>query len=335
MNPKPGRIPTLHVIGESIPQAYYRALEAVWNKGALMPTQYDRHDAAGNLLDPPGRDARVLIEVLDPFTQPRYAPISNCEIGTYIAEILGVKDHRVIPMYLLNKIIAEKDLTAEEETYVNHWPYTYHERLFNHPETDGNRVNQVELAIDLVAATPYTRRAMCTTAVPNLDPFLKEDVPCLREVQFRGVEDENGGLLLNVSTVWRSRDLFKAWGDNVIGLTFLFARVADAISAKIGRPVKLGSYADYSMSLHIYGQDFSHFNGDESKGLSGFFQAFPDEEAFIAKALTSEMASYMLVVDQLENLKTPKQIAQWEFEESSLTIINDLIDGIQSGRYVC
>lgn len=336
MRPEPGRLPTLHVIGNSIPQAYYRALKVVWSHGALMPTQYDRRNQAGELIDPPGRDARVLIEVKDPFCQPRFAPISHCLIGTYIAEIMGAKDHRVIPMYLLKKIISGEELTAEEEGFRNHWPYTYHQRFFNHLEAiNGNNVDQIALAIDCVAKTPYTRRAMCTTAVPNLDPYLTEDIPCLRELQLRCVEDGQGNLLLNVSTTWRSRDLYKAWGDNVVGLTFLFARLADAISAKCGRPVRLGSYADYSLSLHIYGQDYTHFGGDSHQGLAGFFDNFPTEEAFISRSLTSEMAADMLVLDHLKQLKTPEQIRQWNFGPDSLAVINDLIDGIETGKYVC
>lgn len=335
MPPVPGRLPTLHVIGDSIPQAYYRAIKAVWENGALMPTMYDRRDDAGNLLDPPGRDARVLIEVTDPFNQPRFPPISFCEIGAYIAEIMGAKDHRVIPMYLLNKIIAEKDLTAEEETYRHLWPYSYHQRLFNHPETDGNVIDQVAMAVEAVAKTPYTRRAMCTTAVPNLDPFLTEDVPCLREVQLRCCEGEDGILYLNPSTTWRSRDLAKAWGDNAIGLTFLFARIAEQIGEKIGRPVKVGSYADYSMSLHIYGQDYARIGGDESKGLKGFFETFPTEEDFIGRSLDSETAAYMLVVPQLEKLREPDSVAQWQFDDNALQLVNDLLFNIQDGSFIC
>ena len=62
-----GRIPTLHVVADSIPQAYYRAMKAVWENGFPIRTEYDRKDAAGDYIDPPSRDARVLIEVKDPF----------------------------------------------------------------------------------------------------------------------------------------------------------------------------------------------------------------------------------------------------------------------------
>jgi len=68
------RIPTLHVTGDCIPQAYFRAIKAVWENGYAIRTEYDRKNGAGAYIDPPSRDARVLIEVKDPFAQPRFPP---------------------------------------------------------------------------------------------------------------------------------------------------------------------------------------------------------------------------------------------------------------------
>ncbi len=319
-----GRIPTLHVVAESIPQAHYRAMKAVWEQGLAMRTEYDRRDQSGAFIDPPSRDARVLVEIADPFAEPRYPPVSFCEIGTYLAEILGAKDHLVLPMSTLKASIGG-DLAAHQ------WPYTYHQRLASHPDLDGSTVDQIELAVERVARTPFTRRAVATTSVPNLDPFLKEDVPCLREVQLRCPEDENGRLVLNVSTVWRSRDLFKAFPDNVLGLTFFFAQVARRIAERSGRPVHVGSYADYSMSLHIYGQDFGQVGGDRERGLKSFFETF-DEERYLARSLSSEDAKELLVLPQLRELLTPEKIAQWRFPESSIRLVRETIHGIESGH---
>jgi len=319
-----GRIPTLHVEADSIPQAHFRAMKAVWERGLAIRTEYDRKDASGHLIDPPSRDARVLIEVRDPFAEPRYPPVSFCEIGTYIAEIMGAKDHLVLPMATLKEAIGG-ELSAHQ------WPYTYHQRLVAHPDLDGSTIDQLSLALERVARTPYTRRAMATTAVPNLDPFLREDVPCLREVQLRCPEDDSGGLALNVSTVWRSRDLFKAWPDNVVGLTFLFRTLAQRIAERTGRPARLGSYADYSMSLHIYGQDFGQVGGDAERGLKSFFETF-DETRYLERSLSSEDAREMLVLPQLKGLLEPQQIEQWRFPEASVRLISELIAGIESGE---
>ena len=325
MPPLAGRLPTLHVVADSIPLAHYRVMKAVWEHGLAIRTEYDRKDASGQYIDPPSRDARVLIEITNPFGQPRYPPVSFCEIGAYIAEILGVKDHLVLPMETL-KTAIHGELSAHQ------WPYTYHQRLVAHPDLDGSTVDQIALAVERVARTPYTRRAVATTSVPNLDPFLKEDVPCLREVQLRCPEDENGKLVLNISTAWRSRDLFKAWPDNVVGLTFFFQLLAKEIEKKAGRPVRLGSYADYSFSLHIYGQDFKQVGGDKERGLRSFFDNF-DESAYLERSLSSDDAKEMLVLPQLRGLLSPQLVEQWRFPPSSIELLNELIAGIESGKY--
>ncbi len=319
-----GRIPTLHIVADSIPQAHYRAMKAVWEKGLAIRTEYDRKNDAGEFIDPPSRDARVLVEVKDPFAEPRYCPLSFCEVGTYIAEVLGAKDHMVVPMEQLKKAV-QGTLSAQE------WPYTYHQRLFAHPDADGSVVDQMAIAMERLAKTPHTRRAVATTSVPNIDPYLEEDVPCLREVQFRCPEDGEGNLVLNMNTMWRSRDLYKAWPDNVIGITFLQSVVARAIGERAGRTVRVGSYADYASSLHIYGQDFGAVGGDAARGLKSFFDTF-DEETYLSMALTSEMARDMLVLPQLKELLTPKLVEQWRFPATSIEIIEDIIADLESGR---
>jgi len=320
-----GRIPTLHVVGDCIPQAHYRAMKAVWEQGLAIRTEYDRKDKSGEYIDPPSRDARVLVEVTDPFKEPRYPPVSFCEIGTYIAEIMGVKDHLVLPMAKLKDAIGG-ELDAHQ------WPYTYHQRMYDHPDLDGSTIDQMALAVDRVAKTPYTRRAVATTSVPNLDPFLKEDVPCLRELQLRCPEDADGNLRLNLSTAWRSRDLFKAWPDNVVGITFLQQVLAQQVQEKVRRTVKVGSYADYSFSLHIYGQDFKQVGGDIERGLASFFDTF-DEQSYLDRSLTSDDAREMLVIPQLQELLTDRQIEQWKFPPQAVALLEQLIADISSGKY--
>jgi len=145
-------------------------------------------------------------------------------------------------------------------------------------------------------------------------------------------EDAWNNLVLNVSTAWRSRDLFKAWPDNVIGLTFFFQVLAQRIEAKAARRVKLGSYADYSFSLHIYGQDFKQVGGDKERGLRSFFDNF-DEQSYLERSLTSEDAREMLVLPQLRGLLAPQLVEQWRFPPSSIELLKDLIAGIESGKY--
>jgi hypothetical protein len=299
-------------------------MKAVWERGLAIRTEYDRKDEAGEYIDPPGRDARVLIEVRDPFRQPRFPPVSFCELGVYIAEIMGLKDYRVLPMEKLKQATRAEFSSTE-------WPYTYHQRLFDHPDVNGSTVNQVDLLLDRLVQTPYSRRAVATTSVPNIDPFLKEDIPCLREIQLRCPEDSNGTLVANLNTVWRSRDLYKAWPDNVIAITFLQGWLARQLEERAGRKVRVGSYADYSFSLHIYGQDFAAVGGDAAKGLQSFFDTF-DEETFLARSLPSAIALEMLVLPQLRNLLTDRQREQWKFPPESIELVETLIEDLEMGR---
>jgi len=320
-----GRIPTLHVIGESIPQAYFKAIKEVWERGFEIRTEYDRRDDVGKYIDPASRDARVLIEVINPFAEPRFPPISFCEIGVYIAEMLGLKDYKVLPLDRLLLKAAGGGENAQE------WPYTYPQRLRKYPCGGGHFVDQIELTLDRVAKTPFTRRAVATTSLPGIDPMLKEDVPCLREIQLRCPEKLNGRLALNMNTTWRSRDLYKAWGDNTLAVTFLQREWAKEIAEKAGRKVNVGSYADYSGSLHIYGQDFGAVGGDSDKGLQSFFDTFT-EQSFMERSLTSEMARDMLVLPQLQKLLQPDQIEQWGFPPESVELLKRLVDRFSEGE---
>ncbi len=319
-----GRIPSFHIVAESIPEAFYRAMDAVWHHGMRIRTQYDRKDEDGEYIDPPSRDARVLIEVKNPFAQPRYPKVSFCEIGKYIAEILGVKDHLVVPMPELQKGIQTGEIPKE-------WPYTYHQRLFAYPLQDGRTVDQVEKMVERVVESSISRRAVATTRVPEIDSYLVEDLPCLGEIQIRCPEDSDHTLVLNMVTRWRSRDLYKAWCDNVIALTFLQQTLASRISERTGRPVRVGSYADYSTSLHIYGQDFRQISGDPEKGIKDFFERFT-AETFASASLESERVREFLIIPQLEELAREED--QWRFTPQSHAILRDLIDGLSSGRYV-
>ncbi|MEM4271392.1 MAG: hypothetical protein QXO70_04860, partial [Candidatus Pacearchaeota archaeon] len=80
----------------------------------------------------------------------------------------------------------------------------------------------------------------------------QEDPPCWQSGQLRFFEDENKNLYMDFITYWRSRDLVKAWNENVIAMNRLHRLFAAKASSIIGREVKIGSYIDSSASLHIY-----------------------------------------------------------------------------------
>lgn len=311
-----GKIPTIFVSERSIPEAYWEAIKAVHEKGYVLRTQYDRKNDVGEYIDPAGRDTRASVEILDPFAEPRFPPLSFCERGKYIAEFLGAKDHLVVPYDKLKAMVKHGvEFSATE------WPYCYHQRLAAYP-TENREINQLEVILEKIAKDPITRRAVAVTPVPEIDLFMKEDQPCLREIQLRAIENSEGDLVLNMSAFWRSRDLYKAWGDNLIGISNLHRYSTERLAEKMGRRVVIGPYSEFNGSLHIYGQDYSE------KGADKFFETFPTKQSFVERSMTSEMAVYM-IVDELETLRKEET---WRFGSEQLGVIDKLISDFSSGR---
>ncbi len=314
------KIPFLNVQAKSVPEAYYKALEAVHNHGMSIRTQYDRKNPDGTFIDPPSKDAKVAIMIEDPFAQPRFPALSYCERGKYIAEFLGSKDHMVVPYQKLVEMVK-----GGKEFEATQWPYCYHQRLTAYPRADGTTINQLELMLDKLAKDPISRRAVAITCVPEIDLYMAADAPCLREIQLRAPENEKGQLVLNMHAHWRSRDLYKAWGDNVIGITNLQAMLAARLAEKTGREVIVGPYTETNGSLHIYGQDYLQKKAGE------FFTKFPTAESFVAKAWTSEKALEAEILPQLEEHLNE---TTWNFPPEAIALIKGLIEGYKSRKFV-
>ena len=253
-----GQIPILRVEADTIPQAYEQAIKEVWEKGISVRTEYDRPE------DPPSRDATAVIVVRDPFGQPRFHRSFADGLGglaEYVMEVVhGAHDYWVKPLEEILKGTESKD---------TRWTYTYHGRLFEY-RVGEETIDQIDAMIRKLAQTGHTRRAQAITWNPLLDPPT-EDPPCLQRIWGRLCEDGEGGYVFNMNTHWRSRDLFKAWFENVIAITTLMRSIAGRIGEKIDKIVRVGRYADISDSLHIYGSYFREIEGDPEKGIKSFF----------------------------------------------------------------
>tara|TARA_Y100000310_G_scaffold307370_1_gene349395 strand:+ start:3149 stop:4126 length:978 start_codon:yes stop_codon:yes gene_type:complete len=316
-----GKIPTIHVIENSIPAAYYSVLKAVHEEGYPLRTQYDRKDSSGNYIDPPGKDTKFMIEIRKPFAQPRFPVLSYAERGKYIAEFLGAKDHLVVPHKKLLKMIHQG-----EEFEPTQWPYCYHQRLTAYPKSDGTTINQLKLIADKLIRDPITRRAIAITGVPEIDLFIKQDMPCLREIQLRLIRNKEGQFVLNSHARWRSRDCYKAWGDNIIGITNLIQiEVIPYLEKGLGEKIIFGPYTEENGSLHNYGQDYTE------KGLDTLFDKFPTKESFIERARTSEREKKAMIIPELEDLKKE---TTWNFPPESIKLIDKLIEDYQSDRFI-
>ena len=237
-------IPVISITADCLPQAWEKAVLAVWDKGFEVKTQYDKPE------DPPSRDATVMITITDPFNEPRIHknfPGGPEELESYRQEVVkGIHDHWIDPA-------------------AGKWTYTYHERLFSYCPVEDIRnadsqkpfraVNQIQYIIDYLSKVGHSRRAQAITWMPTADP-VTDDPPCLQRIWCRLVANQAGRLSLNMNTHWRSRDLYKAWFMNVFALTDLQSIIAEGIAKNRGEPVSVGRYVDISDSLHIYGSYF-------------------------------------------------------------------------------
>lgn len=256
---KSADIPVIVLTAGCLPQAWEKAVLAVWDKGIDVRTQYDKPD------DEPSKDATVVITVTNPFAEPRIHknfPGGPAELEAYRQEVVdGIHDHWI-------------DASAGK------WTYTYHERLSAYcPVGDlrdptspkpFEKINQIEYIIDTLAQTNYNRRAQAITWMPIADTKT-DDPPCLQRIWCRLTVNETGQMSLNMNTHWRSRDLYKAWFMNVYALTDLQRMIAEQISERIGQPVSVGRYVDISDSLHIYGSYFEDVSGEVQKMRNSHF----------------------------------------------------------------
>jgi len=288
-------IPVISITADCLPEAWEKAVLAVWDKGLEVKTQYDKTD------DPPSKDATVIVTVTNPFNEPRIHknfPGGPEELEAYRQEVVnGIHDHWI-------------DAAAGK------WTYTYHERLFSYcPVEDIRRansprpfkkVNQIQNIIDCLSKTDYSRRAQAITWMPTADPKT-DDPPCLQRIWCRLVRAEPAGarltenktdeLTLNMNTHWRSRDLYKAWFMNVYALTDLQQTIAERISKKINQPVAVGRYVDISDSLHIYGSYFEQVAVEVEKMRQSSFTARSWESTHPAFEMMTKEAREQLAKD--------------------------------------
>lgn len=248
---KLGGLPIINIVSKNIPAAWELAMLACWDYGIEIHTHYDKKDDDGNYIDPPSKDARIVIYVDNPFNEPtihKNFPGGPVELESYRQEVVyGIHDHLINPQ--------DKK-----------WTYTYHNRITNYNPSEDLRaenmgkllkrgVNQIEEGIlKPLTKDPTTKGAQAITWIPMVDPDSPGDRPCLQRIWVRSVlEDKKEEYVFHFDTHWRSRDLYKAWFMNVHAMASWQKHIAGELEKRLGKPVKVGSYVDISNSLHIYG----------------------------------------------------------------------------------
>lgn len=278
-------IPTISITAECLPEAWEKAVLAVWDNGVEIKTQYDKDN------DPPSKDATVMITVTNPFKEPRIHknfPGGPEELEAYRQEVVnGIHDHWVDPAK-------------------GKWTYTYHERLCAYAPVENLRdakspkpfkaFDQVQYIIEALIQCHHTRRAQAITWMPTADPQT-DDPPCLQRIWCRLLENSSGEHVLNMNTHWRSRDLYKAWFMNVYAMTEMQKIIAEKIAEKINCPVVVGRYVDITDSLHIYGSYFKDAEKEVEKMKNSPFTERVWESSHPAFQMMTEEAKQKLAKD--------------------------------------
>jgi len=225
--------PVFIIRSNNLPEGWEKSVITCWEKGIPIKTEYDKAD------DPPSRDCTMIIEIEDPFEEPRIHkafPAGLEDLEVYRQEVLlGVHDEWIKP----------------EE---GKWAYTYHERLFNYTVPEKQEpINQINFIVEKLSKVPFSRRAQAVTWKCWMDPKF-DDSPCLQRLWFRIFQEK---LQLNVHL--RSNDAFKAAFMNMFAFTELQKLIAKKISQKINKKIKVGKYVHIADSFHIYGSYYQEF----------------------------------------------------------------------------
>ncbi len=228
------RVPAILVRGETLGEAYHRALVACYEEGLRIETPKHREGL------PLGCDGHITIEVSHPTEEPimhKKALLDDARgVMQYILEVThGIHNH------------WKKDPNNPEDVK---WGYTYNERF----------VNQLPFVFAKIK-DDWTKKGRISgrdfffaTWRPAEDSIVEQgDPPCLQNGQLRFIRDRDGKYNMHYLTCWRSRDEIGGWTLNNIAQSRLMKLLAGKVSEVIGEEVKPGYYTDTSTSLHIYG----------------------------------------------------------------------------------
>ncbi len=252
-------LPILFVEAETCGEAWEKAVEAVWYKGLEIEQHYT---------DQYSKEASVLVNVTNPLKEPRFSRKDFISVSMFMTGPDKKKPYRE-KQYVRDLIDGDMDHRVLEGIE----SYTYHERLFcwgiiqpKHLELlKENKkplvkiydmitqrefkvdegINQLEMLIEKAKEEPISRKLQVTTWEPHKDLVIS-GAPCLQRIWIRIIDQK----YMVFQTMWRSRDLYKAWSSNVLGFTEFAKWLASRLD------LEFIQYVDFSNSLHIYKSDY-------------------------------------------------------------------------------
>jgi len=245
-----GDIPSLHVQGDGIAQAWENSVVELYNNGGWY--KRDGPKDKGRLQV----DATMMITVNNP-DSPRFLH-RYCGGGwdnflDYEMEMLGAK----------NSLVHDPNLDPKDDT---RWPYHYSDALLNYgvPGSDKPKINQLEGMIEGLIKEPWNRRKIAITWVPERD-IGNDDPPCLQTlwVYTAPISDnpQQDGYKLNLNSVFRSRNVMRASPMNLRGLNIIQSYIRDNVIERSDMKLVNGRIVDQSFSYHVTAKDLPLLEG--------------------------------------------------------------------------
>lgn len=271
-------IPTLILKADTLSEAFERTLRSVWENGIQIKTEYDKDN-------PPSLDCTAIIIINSILTEPMiYKNIQDSYSGL--------------------EIYAKQLTEGIHDWMVDAGIYSY---MYSHRLTKEFEFDQIEAMIQHLVKVPYTRRAQATTSNPYKD-HKSDSPPCLQRIWMRLLKTEKNGYMLNVNTHWRSRDLYKAWFQNMYGIARLIQKIAKELSKKLDVPVFIGRVVDINDSLHIYGEDLPKVSIELEK---------MKRQPLAARTLSSKSPQYREAIQDIKSILAEKEVLRQTYEDKS------------------
>jgi thymidylate synthase len=269
-------IPTLTIVATTLPEAFEKAVRSVWENGIQIKTEYDQDS-------PPSLDCTGIIIINSIMTEPMIHK--------------NIKDS-----YSGLEIYAKQLMEGIHDWMVDAGIYSY---MYSHRLTKEFEFDQIEAMIQHLVKVPYTRRAQATTSNPYKD-HKSESPPCLQRIWMRLLQTEKGSYVLNVNLHWRSRDLYKAWFQNMYGIARLIQKITKELSKRLGVPVFIGRVVDINDSLHIYGSDLTEV-GIELEKMK--------KQPLAARTISSKDPTYKEAIQDVKELLVEKEALRQTYED--------------------
>jgi len=289
-----GKLPILFVNSDTLGEASHKAICACYYNGARVETP--KHKENGTL----GYDADILVRINNPDSEEHIYKHGTTQTGVGMMEYIlavthGIHNHR------------KKSIEHPEW-----WGYTYNERIVDQLPFVFQRIKSDWNEKQRITGRDY----QFTTWRPGEDIILEqEDPPCWQSGQLRFLENEEGEIVMNYLTHWRSRDLLKAWTDNNVAQIELMKLLKNKVSDTIGIPIKLGAYIDHSQSLHLYGAYLDDKNVKEQ--IKVIANGFHDDNHVNLNSFNLNDYIIYMGDDEINNMEEAKTLIATQLDAES------------------